>query len=99
MQKMPDMKGVKLHVAASISWHHKGPLTFYNDEHDAPEIQVHKPRKQRKPKYETEHDHRQRIAEWEASLPHDLEIKSKCNSMTQAYYTERLLPGYMTEIH
>ena len=99
MQKMPDMKGVKLHLAASISWHHKGPLTFYNDEHDAPEIQVHKPRKPHKSKYETEHDHRQRIAEWEASLPHDLEIKSKGNSMTQAYFTERLLPGYMTEIH
>ena len=50
MQKMPDMKGIKLHVAASISWHHKWPLTFYNDEHDAPEIQVHKPRKPRKSK-------------------------------------------------
>lgn len=99
LQPIPDMKGVKLHVAASISWHHKGALQFYNDEHDKPDIQVKKPPKPRKSKYETTDEHRQRVTEWEASLPHDVEIKSKGNSMTQAYYTKRLLPSYVKEMH
>lgn len=77
MQPIPDMKGVKLHVAASISWHHKGALQFYNDEHNTPAIQIKKPPKPRKSKYETADDHRQKLAEWEASLPHDVDIKPK----------------------
>lgn len=28
LQTISDMKRVKLHVAASISWHHKGALQF-----------------------------------------------------------------------
>lgn len=97
---MPDMKGVKLHVAVSISWHHKGALQFYNDEHDTPEIHVRKPPKPRKSKYEREDDHCQQIREWEeATLPHDVEMKSEGNSMTQIYYTDRLLPVYVDEIH
>lgn len=43
--------------------------------------------------------HHQRVVEWEASLPHDPEIKSKGNSMTQAYYIERLLPVYARSIN
>jgi hypothetical protein len=43
MQPMPDMKGVKLHFAASISWHHKSPLLFYNDEHDPPPVSPKSP--------------------------------------------------------
>jgi hypothetical protein len=53
MQSMPNMKGVKLHFAASISWHHKSPLLFYNDEHDPPPVITKKPPKPRKSKYET----------------------------------------------
>lgn len=98
MQSLPDMKGVKLHIAASISWHHKGSSQFYNDEHDKPDIEVKKPSKPRRSKYQTEEIYRQRIAEWKASLPHDVEIKSKGNSMTQVYYTERLLPMYVDEL-
>ena len=41
-QTMSIMKEVKLHVAASVSWHHKGALQFYNDEHDMPDIQIKK---------------------------------------------------------
>lgn len=29
LQPMSDMKGVRLHFAASISWHYKGELQFY----------------------------------------------------------------------
>ena len=61
MQQMPDMKGVKLHVAATISWHHKGALQFYNDEHDTLTIQIKKPRKPRKSKHKTKKMHRQRL--------------------------------------
>ena len=99
LQTMFDMKKIKLHVAASISWHYKGTLQFYNDEHDVLEIQTKKPRKPRRRKAETKNDYRQRINEWETSLPHDVEIKSKDNSMTQIYYTERLLPIYVKEMH
>ena len=63
MQTMSDMKEVKLHVAASISWHHKGALQFYNDEHDMSDIQIQKPRKPRKRKHETNDEHRQRVVE------------------------------------
>lgn len=98
MQLMSDMKGVKLHVAASISWHHKSALQFYNDEHDKPSIQIKKPSKPCKSKYETADNHCQLLADWEASLPYDVDVKPKGNSITQAYYTEQLLPVYVDEI-
>jgi hypothetical protein len=63
MQTMSSMKGVKLHIACSVSWHHKGALQFYNDEHDMPDIQIKKPRKPRKRKHDTEDEYRQRVAE------------------------------------
>jgi hypothetical protein len=88
-----------LHIAASISWHHKGALQFYNDEHDMPDIEMKKPRKPRRRKTDTDDAYRQRVAEWEASLPHDVDIKPQGNSMTQIYYSERLLPVYIKEIH
>ena len=99
LQAMPDMKGVKFHFAASISWHHKGELQFYNDEHNPPFVVTKKPPKPRKSKYKTADQHHQRVVEWEASLPHDPEIKPKENSMTQAYYTTRLLPVYARSIN
>lgn len=82
MQPMPDMKGVKLHFAASIPWHHKGALQFYNDEHDPPPVITKKLPKPRKSRYQSEETYRQRIIQWEASLPHDPEVKPKGNSMT-----------------
>jgi hypothetical protein len=94
MQVMSDMKGVKLHFAVSISWHHKSSLQFYNDEHDPPPVVIKKSLKSRRSRYQTEETYQQRIIEWEATLPHNPEIKPKGNSMTQAYYTERLLSVY-----
>ena len=99
MQSMPYMKGVKLHFAASVSWHHKSPLIFYNDEHDTPPVIIKKPSKPRKSKYETEEQHHQKVVEWEASLPHDADIKPKGNSMTQVYYTDKLLSVYANLIN
>lgn len=97
---MPDTTGVIFHFAASISWYYKGPLIFYNDEHEPPPVEVKKPSKpRRRPKTETAEQYQQRLKEWEASLPHDPEIKPKGNAMTQAYYTEKLLPGYIRTVH
>lgn len=95
IKESSDLKGVIFHIAASVSWHHKGPLQFYNDENDFPDFKISKPRKPRKRKYESEEEHHQRVVEWEASLPHDVETKSKGNSMTQAYYVQRLLLVYL----
>lgn len=90
--------GVKLHLAASVSWHHKSPLQFYNDENDHLEPPK-RPRKPRKSKYETEEQHHNRVIEWEAHLPHAVDVQPKGNLMTQQYYTDRLLPVYIHEVH
>lgn len=58
-----ELKGVQFHIAASVSWYHKGPLQLYNDEHDVPDIKVSKPRKSRKRKNEVEEEHHQRVVE------------------------------------
>jgi hypothetical protein len=99
MQSMFEMKEIKLHFAASVSWHHKSLLIFYNDEHDSSLVIIRKSLKPRKSKYETKEQHHQRIVEWEISLSHDAKIKSKENSMTQIYYTQKLLFVYANLIN
>lgn len=99
LQSMPDMKGVKLHFAISISWHHKGPLLFYNDKHDSSSVVIKKLSKSRKSKYQTNDQYKQRLIDWEVSLPHDSEMKLKDNFITQIYCTERLLPVYAQKIN
>jgi transposase len=95
---MPEKKGTKLHIAAWINWHQKAEkLEFYNDEND--HLQPPKrPSKPRKSRYETNEQFEQRLIDWEATLPHAVEMKPKGNSMTQKYYTERLLPVYIRAI-
>ena len=97
LQEMPDFQGSKLHIAAEISWYKIGPLQFYNDENDSPDVEVQAPkkRKPRKRKNETPEQFNQRVAEWEAEQPHEVEIKPKGNLMTQAYYKDKLLPVYI----
>ncbi len=58
-----------------------------------------KSRKSRKRKHKTKNEQCQRVIEWETSLSHHVEIKLKNNSMTQIYYTKRLLLIYAKEIH
>ena len=103
VQQMPDKGGVDLHCAASISWWHKGPIEFYNDEHDEPPSELlqpsYPPRPRRRPKTESEDAYPKRLTDWEANKPHDVEVKKKGNSMTIAYYCERLLPLYIDQIH
>jgi DDE superfamily endonuclease len=98
MQEFPEKKGAKLHISAWINWYHKAEkLEFYNDEND--HIQPSKrPSKPRKSRYEISEQFEQRLVDWEANLPHEVEMKPKGNSMTQKYYTERLLPIYIKVI-
>ena len=99
IQERVEKKGVRLHIAAWINWHSKAEkLIFYHDEED----RVEKPKrlpKPRKRKYESKEEFQDRIKEWEALLPHEVEIKPKGNSMTQKYYTERILPVYIKALH
>jgi hypothetical protein len=98
IQERPEKSGVQLHIAAWINWHGKAEkLEFYNDERDSV-IRPRRPPKPRRTMYETEEDFSQRILQWEASLSHEAEVKPKGNAMTQKYYTERLLPVYISAI-
>jgi hypothetical protein len=99
MQVMSQMKRVKLHFETSISWHHKSSLIFYNDEHDSSSVVIKKSLKSRRSRYQTKETYQQRLIDWETSLSHDSKIKLKENSMTQIYYTERLLSMYANLIN
>jgi hypothetical protein len=92
---MADFQGCKLHFAASVSWHHKSRLIFYNDEKDPSETQVKRSPKPRQTMYEKPKDFEARVQRWKAELPQDPKVKSKGNSMTMAYYTDKLLPIYL----
>jgi transposase len=98
IQELPEKKGTKLHIATWINWQQKAErLEFYNDENDHLEPPK-RPSRPRRSRYETEEQFQQRIVSWEANLPHEVETKPKGNSMTQKYYTERLLPVYIKAI-
>jgi hypothetical protein len=45
-----------------------------------------------------EDEYNQKIIEWEAGIGHRKEVKPKGNSMTQKYYVDRLLPGYVIDL-
>jgi hypothetical protein len=94
IQEKPALQGSKLHVAGWINWHTKADkLEFYNDE----ESYIEKPKRPRKPrrrKADTDEVWEHRLAEWQASIGHEKEVKPKGNAMSQKYYVERLLPVY-----
>lgn len=99
IEQRPPLKGVRFHIAAWISWYGKADkLEFYNDEEDKIEQPPYPPKPRRRPKRETEDEYHNRVKEWEAGKPHDIEIKVKGNAMTQKYYVERLLPVYCRAI-
>lgn len=88
-----------MHIAGWVNWWAKcEKLEFYNDEESYTE-QSKKPSKPcRRPITETEEEYAMRVAEWEASIGHEKEVKPKGNAMTQKYYTDRLLPIYVKAI-
>ena len=98
IQERPAKIGVKLHVAGWVNWHEKCPeLTFYYDEEEYT-MRPKRPRKPRRRKYESKDQWNERLAVWQAQLPHEREVKPKGNAMTQKYYVERLLPVYVSAI-
>ena len=50
VQEMPNFQGITLHLATSISWHHKGRLQWYNDEKHQPEVTIPAQKKELKPR-------------------------------------------------
>jgi hypothetical protein len=94
-----ERKGVKFHVAAWITWFEKAEkLEFYNDEEAREEQPPMPPKPRRRPKTESEDEYQARLKDWEAQKPHKVDVKPQGNSMTQKYYTERLLPVYIDAI-
>jgi hypothetical protein len=97
-ERLP-LKGVRFHIAAWISWWGKAPkLKFYNDEEDHVEHPPMPQKPRRRPTTETNKEYTERLKEWEASKPHDVEVKVQGNAMTQKYYVENLLPVYVDAI-
>ena len=98
IQQRPELESVKLHVAGWVNWHAKCErLEFYNDEEEY-EFRPSTRGRPRRSKYEPEEAYSQRVLEWEAERPHTRVVKPKGNAMTQKYYTERLLPRYVTAL-
>ena len=98
LQEMPNLKGIALHMSASVSWHHKSPLYFYKGEHNTADVRLKIPPKPRQLLGESSQRFQQRLAQWEALKPHDIEVKTKGNSITQQYYTDKLLPLHYRQI-
>lgn len=98
IQEKPKKIGNKLHMAGWVNWHEKcEKLEFYHDEEEHIE-RPKRPRKPRKRKSESDEEFQDRLKEWDATAPHPVEVKPQGNSMTQKYYTDRLLPVYINAI-
>jgi hypothetical protein len=99
IQERPEKKGIRFHIAAWITWWDKAEkLEFYNDEEDYTFTPPMPPKPRHRPTTESEAEYQARLQEWEALRPHTAEVKAGGNSMTQKYYTERLLPVYIDAI-
>jgi hypothetical protein len=99
IEERPPLKGVRIHMAAWISWHGKADkLEFYNDEKDE-EVEPEYPRHPSfRPTKETREEFAERVKIWEAGKPHKVNKQVQGNAMTQKYYVDRLLPIYIQAI-
>jgi hypothetical protein len=57
------------------------------------------PKPRRRPTTESEMEFLQRVIDWEARKPPEVEVNVKGNSMTAQYYTERILPVLIEHVH
>ncbi len=87
---------VTIHVAAGISYNHKGALIFYRDPAE-PSEKPQKPRKPKQLKYEIDSVFQARVKVYE-DLQAKEAITPKGNCMTQAFYAEKILPKHIEEI-
>ena len=93
LMEQPAVGSLVLHIAASVSWHHKSDLIFYNDEHWSSEHvfnvwQSQKPRRNRRTK--TEDEYQTELLRWKNTQPP--ETFKRGNSITQLYYSQEILP-------
>jgi hypothetical protein len=72
---------VTVHVAAGISYNHKGPLIFYKDPEE-PSEKALRGRRPRKYKHETPEDFQNRLQSWEQSQP-EAEVLPKGNDVSR----------------
>ncbi|KAF2839856.1 hypothetical protein M501DRAFT_933278, partial [Patellaria atrata CBS 101060] len=88
-----------LHVAAGITYNHRGVITFYNDP-KSPEInQKVVPRPPKRTKYDNDQTYNKRLADWHAEHTHPIDpqadIPPKGNAMTQRFYAKEVLPLHL----
>lgn len=101
LQEMPGRNGVTVHYSGSCNWFEGlGSLKKYKCVADSPDVEVKKePKPRRRPKKDsTGEEYEQRLRDWEARQPHELEIAGQGNSMTQQYYRDNLLPGLCDQV-
>lgn len=87
---------VTIHVAAGISYNHKGPLIFYHDPAEPSEKQ-RKPQKPRRRKAETDEQFAGRLKVHKDEIS-KIPVPPKGNCMTQEFYAENILPLHIQQI-
>ncbi|KAG9241148.1 hypothetical protein BJ878DRAFT_483209 [Calycina marina] len=98
----PAVREVRFHFAGWINWNAKcEQLVFYNDDvyKEVTPAYPSKPWRPPKTETETEEKYHKRVRIWDASRPHKREVTVQRNSMTQKYYTEKLLRTYIDAVH
>jgi hypothetical protein len=88
---------VTLHMAAGVSYNHKGVFIFYHNPSE-PDQKVYKPARPRKSSVKTKQQHLEAIQAWLNSGKHPLKVQAKGNSMTQKFYAEAILPYHLDHI-
>lgn len=93
-------KNWALHMYSYVNYYEKGPLNFYSEEDDDnnPLPTPKPPGKPRKKKGETDSQLLQRIINWEASKPPEVETEILGAHMTQKYYTQHVLSMYISAL-
>jgi transposase len=87
---------VTLHVAAGVSYNHKGPLIFYKDPKEPSEKERKAP-KPRRSKYENDTAWQARLTVYKDTQPKE-DITPKGNCMTQVFYAEKIPPEHIKRI-
>jgi hypothetical protein len=86
---------VVVHVAGGINYNGKGVFLTYNDPAEPAIAKPRKPSKPRKSMYESSEQFEERLKQFEASQPHEVEIQAKGNSMTQEFYKDNVLSHHI----
>ncbi|KAF2189034.1 hypothetical protein K469DRAFT_702738 [Zopfia rhizophila CBS 207.26] len=89
-----------IHMYSYANYYEKGPLNFYSEnDKDNDLLPTPKaPSKPRRRKNESDESLQQRVLNWEANKPPEVELEIKGAHITQAYYTKHLLPTYIKAI-